>query len=91
MATKPKEESADEPRCVEITVSHNAGGKVAINDYGKRSSDWGVFMSQKFLIPDGWTQDQVDEFQLSQHDRIYEMVEALDQREHDLRWEQKEW
>lgn len=80
-----------EPACIEITVSHSAGGKVAINDFGKRSSDWNIFMSQKFIIPDGWTQEQVDEFQKEQHDKLYQIVDVLDQREHDIRWEAKEW
>ena len=87
----PKQESQTEPVCVEITVSHNAGGKIAINDYGKRTSDWGVFMSQKFTIPPGWTQEEVDAFQLEQHAKLFAAVEEIDQREHDVRWEAKQW
>ncbi len=80
-----------EPICTEITVSHSADGKIAINDYGKRTSGWGVFMSQKFIIPEGWTQEQVDAFQQEQHDKIFKMVEEIDDREHDLRWDAKQW
>jgi hypothetical protein len=81
----------DTPVCTEIVVSATAGGKIAINDYGKRTSDWGIFMSQKFTIPEGWTQDQVDAFHREQYDKLYAKVDELDQREHDVRWEAKEW
>lgn len=86
-----QENPSDEPVCVEITVSASAGGKIAINDYGKRVSDWSVFMSKKLIIPEGWTQEQVDEFQSKTYDELYAKVDEIDQREHDLRWEAKEW
>lgn len=82
---------ANEPVCLEVTVSASAGGKVAINDYGKRSSDWSVFMSEKFQIPPGWTQEQVDAFLDEKYQALYEKVDAIDTREHDIRWEQKQW
>lgn len=81
----------EQPVCTEITVSHSADGKIAINDYGKRSSGWGIFFSQKYIIPEGWTQEEVDAFQKERHDEIFQTVEELDQREHDVRWEAREW
>ncbi len=84
-------ETPEVPVCTEIVVSHSAGGKIAINDYGKRTSDWGIFMSQKFVIPEGWTQEQVDEFQKQEHEKLYNIVDELDQAEHDVRWKAKEW
>lgn len=80
-----------DPVPTEITVSHNQGGSIAINDYGKRKSDWGIFMSQRFPIPEDWTQEDVDEFQKRKHDDLKAIVDPLDQIEHDIRWEAREW
>lgn len=93
-ARKTKDPGSPKPSeavCLEITVSASADGKVAINDYGKRTSGWGVFMSKKFGVPEHWTEDQIEEFQKDQHAKLYALVDEIDVREHNIRWDQREW
>jgi hypothetical protein len=74
-----------EPKCIEISVQHSGGGKVSIRDYGAIQSNWGLSMSRRFEIPEDWTQKQIDEFQLAEHDRLHLLIEPLDQAEFDER------
>jgi hypothetical protein len=80
-----------EPRCIEIAVQHSGGGKVAIREYGKITSNWGLSMSRRFEIPEDWTQEQIDEFQVTENDRLHKLIEALDQEEFDQRYAQRDW
>lgn len=79
------------PRCIEIAVQHSGGGKVAIKEYGKISSNWGLSMSRRFEIPEDWTQDQIDDFQLREHARLMQLIEPIDQAAFDERYEQRDW
>lgn len=80
-----------EPKCIEISVQHSGGGKVAIRDYGKISSNWGVSMTRRYEIPEDWTEEQVDEFQIVKNDHLHELIEIVDQDELDARLAQAEW
>lgn len=80
-----------EPRCIEISVQHSGGGKVAIIDYGKITSNWGVSMTRKYTIPDDWTEAQIDDFQLTQNEHLHELIEPIDEAEFDERIAQANW
>lgn len=80
-----------EPKCIEVSVQHSGGGKVAIRDFGKISSGWGLSMSRRYEIPEEWTQEQIDEFQLAQNDHLHKLIEPLDQDEFDERYKQRDW
>jgi hypothetical protein len=80
-----------EPRCVEISVQASGGGKVAIKEYGKIASNWGVSMTRRFEVPEDWDQDQIDEFQIDQRQHLRELIEVIDQAEFDERYEQRDW
>lgn len=80
-----------EPRCIEVSIQHSGGGKVAILEYGKITSNWGLSLSRRYEIPEDWTQENIDEFQLKQHNHLHALIEPLDQAEFDQRYEQREW
>lgn len=80
-----------EPRCIEASVQHSGGGKVAILEYGKITSNWGLSMSRRFEIPADWTQEQIDEFQLEQNEHLHKLIEPLDEAEFGDRYEQRDW
>jgi hypothetical protein len=80
-----------EPRCIEVAVQHSGGGKVAIRDFGKVSSNWGISFSRRYEIPPDWTEDQVDEFQVTKSDELHQLIEPIDQEEFDTRYEQRNW
>lgn len=80
-----------EPRCIEASVQHSGGGTVAIMDYGKIKSNWGLSMSRRFEIPEDWTQNQIDEFQLAQNEHLHQLIEPIDEAEFNERYEQREW
>lgn len=81
----------DQPVCTDISVQTNRGGKIAIVDFGKVTSNWGLSMSRTFSIPEDWTQAQIDEFQVMQYENLAALIEPIDQTEYDLRYEAKEW
>jgi hypothetical protein len=80
-----------EPRCIEISVQASGGGKVAIKEYGKITSNWGVSMSRRFEIPEDWDQEQIDEFQIDQRQHLRDLIEPVDQAEFDERYAQRDW
>lgn len=80
-----------EPVCTGVSVQTNRGGKIAIVDFGKITSNWGLSMSRQFDIPVDWTQDQIDAFQLEQYENLAALIAPLDQEEYDQRYEVKEW
>lgn len=84
----PVAKKITQPKCVEISVQHSGGGKVSLRSYGAIQSSWGLSMSRRFEIPEGWTQDQIDEFQIVEHDRLHSLIEPIDQAEFDERAEQ---
>lgn len=71
-------EQLTEPRCIEVACHWAIDGKVAIRDYGKHSSGYSGSMSRRFQIPEGWTQDQIDDFQLAQRQHLEELLDPID-------------
>lgn len=86
-----KSSEITEPRCIEVSVQHSGGGKVAIRDFGKVTSNWGISLSRRYEVPSDWTEEQVDEFQVDRSDHLHQLIEPIDQEEFDTRWEQKRW
>lgn len=71
------------PVATDIRVHYHAGGKVAIEEYGKESYEYGASVSRSFTIPDGWTTDQVELFTLEQTLKIRDELDPLLQEERD--------
>src|ERR1039458_6743233 len=51
------------PRVTEIRVSVGGGGKVAIKDFGKISSDYHASITRTYTIPEEWKDVRVAEFE----------------------------
>jgi hypothetical protein len=85
------EKKLTEPRCIEVSVQHSGGGKVAIRDFGKVTSNWGISFSRRYEIPSDWTEEQIDEFQITKSDELHELIEPIDQEEFDVRYKQRNW
>lgn len=77
-----------EPKLVQVAVTRSAGGKVAITKYGNITSDYFVSASRTYSIPEDWTNDQVDEFQLAESITLREVVDEQAQIEFEERWSQ---
>jgi hypothetical protein len=77
--------ATNEPRCLTVTVSRSQKGNVALKDYGRLSSGYDVFMSRTYEVPENWTEEQVDEFQLAKHDHLVELIEPIDQENYEER------
>lgn len=80
-----------QPVCTGVNIQTNRGGKIAIVDFGKISSGWGVSMSRSFAIPEDWTQEQIDAFQVEQYNNLAALIEPIDQAEYDVRYANREW
>lgn len=80
-----------EPQVIEASVSVSAGGKLAIVDYGRHSSDWMITMGRRYVMPPEWTEAMVDDFQQERHAHLRSLVEPLDQKEYDERIDQVDW
>lgn len=80
-----------EPQVVEITVNFHGGGKVAIMEYGKISSEYGASLSRKYAIPEDWTEEQVAEFELLKAIELHDQLEPFLQQEFDERYKQRQW
>lgn len=85
MAVKAK----SEPECTQVSVQWNIGGKVAIEEYGAVTSNYGASMSRTFTIPADWTQEQIDDFQIEERQRLEDLLEPIDQANIDLRYAQR--
>lgn len=85
------ENSLENPVCTSVSVQTNRGGKVAIVDFGKINSGWGISMSRNYDVPTDWTDEQVDGFQLEAVNNLAKLIQPLDQAEYDVRYEAKEW
>lgn len=52
---------SSEAKPLEVTVSSSIGGKVQIVKF-EYSEDYHFSQSEKWSIPEGWTEDQIEEF-----------------------------
>lgn len=82
-ARKPVKRHHAEPRCKEITVSVSAGGAVGLVGFGNLKSDFKVFESRGYVIPEGWTEEQIDEFRTARYIELKKNADALAQIEFD--------
>lgn len=73
------------PKIKQITVHFGGGGKVALQGYGKESTEYGANVSRTYDIPATWTDNQVAIFELEVYSKLQEQVEPLLQMEHDGR------
>lgn len=80
-----------EPRVTEVTVNFHAGGKVAIKEYGKISSEYGASLSRRYSVPEDWTEEQIAEFELLKVLELREQLEPVLQAEFDERYDQRDW
>jgi len=69
-------QSQDEPRCVEAGCSASVGAKVQIIKF---EFDENAFFSwnRRYEVPEGWTEDQVTEFQALKTQELYEAIQEL--------------
>ena len=79
------------PQIVEVSVHFGGEGKIALKDYGKASSGYSANLSQRYSIPEDWTEAQALEFQLSKVAELKAAVEPILQDEWDARWAEKDW
>jgi hypothetical protein len=78
----------EEPKLTEVRINVSAGGKIHIEDFGKIQSDWGVNLSRVYSIPEDWSNEDAEIFQLEQEKELRAQADAVDQREFDIRYGQ---
>lgn len=80
-----------EAKCTEMNIHVGGGGKVAIVDYGKLSSEYSVSVSQRYAIPDDWTEDQVTSWRAAKLIELRDIVDPIVQTEQDERLQHANW
>lgn len=71
-----------EPKLKEISISAASGGKVAIIKYDL-SMDYHISCSRSYDIPEDWTNEQAEEFQLEMLNKTRDVVDSRAQVEFD--------
>lgn len=82
---------AEEPRCIEVSVQYSGSGKVAIKEYGKISSGWSVSMSRRYEVPQGMTEEGIDNFQIERRQHLRDILDPIDEAEFEERYKQRDW
>lgn len=72
-----------EPQVMEVNVNYNAGGKVALEEYGAESYGYGASVSRKYAVPADWTEQEIKDFELTQILDIRQNIDPLLQEERD--------
>lgn len=81
---QPLNESVPKPpQVTEVTVHYHGGGKVALEEYGKESYEYGASVSRKYAIPPHWTESQVRDFEVERILDIRENIDPLLQEDRD--------
>lgn len=80
-----------EPRCIEVRVNFGGGGKVAIKEYGKISSDYHASITRAYTIPPDWTDDDVTEFELAMIAKLHQELDPVFNAEFNERYDQRDW
>lgn len=80
--------SISEPKCIEVGTTASVGGKVQVVKFDV-SVDYFYSISRKYSIPEDWTEEDVDKFQLSKTLELREKIEPFAQSEADDLLEQK--
>jgi hypothetical protein len=87
----PSQKQPEQPRIVEVSVNFNGGGKVAIVDFGKLSSDYGASISRRYAIPESMSEEDIAIFEVEKVLELKEQLEPILQAEFDERYERREW
>ncbi len=83
LRTLPKPIDGDEPVPLEVTVSYSGSVKVAIEEYGKKTADAGVFVSRKYAVPPHWNEQQIKTFEIGKILDLKDELEPILQEDHD--------
>jgi hypothetical protein len=78
----------DEPQLIECGASVSTGGKVQLKKF-ELSADYHFHLSAKWSMPEGWTEQQAEEFRHEQTLRLRKELEPLAQMELDDLLDQK--
>jgi hypothetical protein len=79
---------SSEPTPLEITVSSSVGGKVQIIKF-EYSEDYHFSQSEKWSIPEDWSDEQVAEFRSGKQEALDADLQKIAQARVDERIEQK--
>lgn len=71
-----------EPRCIEASASVSVGGKIQVVKY-EYTADYFFNFSRKYEIPEGWTEQDIADFQQNKAIELREQIEPLAQTEMD--------
>lgn len=71
-----------EPRLEEVTVSVSLGGKVGLVKYDL-SADYHLSQTRRYKIPEDWTNEMAEAFQVEAEAALRKVVDAAAQREAD--------
>ena len=69
-----------EPKCVEASASVSVGGRIQIVKF-EYSQDFHFSLNRKYEIPEGWTEDQVKDFQQEKSVELRAEVEVMADKE----------
>lgn len=69
-----------EPKCVEASASVSVGGRVQIVKF-EYSQDFHYSLNRKYEIPEGWTEADVQKFQLDKSAELRTEIEQLAEAE----------
>lgn len=73
---------SDVPICTEASVSASVGGKVQIVKF-EYTADFHYSYSRKYSVPEGWTEQDVNDFQKAKIAELREELESVAQSEMD--------
>lgn len=76
MASKDK----PQPVCTEIVCSSSVGGKVQIVKF-EYTADYHFSITRKYSVPEGWTEEDVRDFQNDKVIELRGLLEPIDEAE----------
>lgn len=79
-----------EPQVKEISISARSGGTVQIVKYNLQN-EFCIDQSVTYSIPEGWTDEQVDEFKRTKTLALQEEIQPFAQNEQDALLAQSDW
>lgn len=84
------EDTSEEPRCVEVTIEAQTGGKVQIVQF-KLSNDFSFNYGERYTVPAHWDQAKLNEWTERKIGEIKQKVEDFAQAEQDALLESSDW
>lgn len=72
--------SKEQPVCTEVVCSSSVGGKVQIVKF-EYTADYHFSITRKYSVPDGWTEDDVRDFQNDKVIELRGLLEPIDEAE----------